>query len=1084
MYIESIEITWETGGSSTTPSISADNVDITYDATSGEIAYTINNPVSGGSLVATSTATWISNFTYTDEKVTFSAEVNDAAERSATVTLTYTYGSESVTKNVTVTQAGNPNAPGTENNPYTVAQARAAIDAGTGVTGVYATGIVTAIPTAYNSSYGNITFNIVDNNGDTEYLQAYRCGGTDAANVLVGDIVVVKGNLTKYNSTYEFGQGCELVSLTHPAVSIEAPTFSPAAGSYADAQNVTISCATDGATIYYTTDGTEPTSSSTKYTAAISVTDYTTIKAIAIKGTDESTIATATYHICSAQNPYTVTEALAFSEYPANGIYVSGIVSTAPTQDPTTSGQMTYYISVNGDATNELQVYKGLGLNEAPFTAQDDIQVGDEVTIYGNVKVYNSTIEFDTNNYLVAFNRPVVTTPTITATPTSLTGFTYVVDNGPSAAKTLEISGINLTNNLSLTVDGEYFEVSLNENNGYTSIISSATDNLPTTIYVRLKAGLAAGDYNGSIVLKSEGADNVTVSLSGSVTEPAVDYAILPFNWAGGASADFLALNGVTANGLGTDYAASNAPYLIKFDTTDDYIQVKTDGQPGVVSIDVKMIGGASSSTITVQGSTNGTDFTDVQVLTISGAQNTVLSLETTNSFNDNDRYVRLVFTKGSNVGVGAISIAKPVAPSTDPVINANDIELEHDATSGEIAYTITNPATGVTLSATTTADWISNIAVDDDKVTFTTTENSGDADRTATITLTYTGAADKEVTVTQKHLVVDYATLPFSWVGSADEGSTQFKALDGVTANGLGSDYAASNAPYRLKLDGTGDYIQVKTDSKPLNVTLDVKMLGGSNDSKITVQSSSDGENFTDVEELTISGAQNDVLYFETTNAFGDNDKYVRLLFTKGSNVGVGAITINCVRKAISDAGYATYCSPYALDFTNVSGLTAYEATISGTTVTFVDVNDSEAGAADQLFAAGEGMLLKGAEGTYTIPVIASAPENTDNKFVGTITGEENVAAGIFVLMNQNNKVGFYKTKNPFTVGAHTAYLPAIAGARDFIGFDEDSTTGVEELKNSKIEELNSVYDLQGRRVNKAQKGMYIVNGKKVVIK
>lgn len=76
------------------------------------------------------------------------------------------------------------------------------------------------------------------------------------------------------------------------------PTFSPAGGTFIAAQSVTISCTTAGATIYYTTDGTDPTTSSTQYSAAIPVAQTTTIKAIAIKeGLPNSAIATATYTI-------------------------------------------------------------------------------------------------------------------------------------------------------------------------------------------------------------------------------------------------------------------------------------------------------------------------------------------------------------------------------------------------------------------------------------------------------------------------------------------------------------------------------------------------------------------------------------------------------------------------------------------------------------------------------------------------------------------------------------------------------------------------------------------------------------------
>lgn len=89
-----------------------------------------------------------------------------------------------------------------------------------------------------------------------------------------------------------------------PATALEAvatPTFSPAAGEVASGDQVTISCATSGATIHYTVDGTDPTSSSTTYSSPITITATTTIKAIAVKeGMADSEIATATYTVPSA----------------------------------------------------------------------------------------------------------------------------------------------------------------------------------------------------------------------------------------------------------------------------------------------------------------------------------------------------------------------------------------------------------------------------------------------------------------------------------------------------------------------------------------------------------------------------------------------------------------------------------------------------------------------------------------------------------------------------------------------------------------------------------------------------------------
>jgi hypothetical protein len=81
-----------------------------------------------------------------------------------------------------------------------------------------------------------------------------------------------------------------------PANQVAAPEFTPAAGNLFSAQNVTITCDTEGATIRYTIDGTEPTASSAEYTSAIPVSATTTIKAKAYKaGMDESVLSTATY---------------------------------------------------------------------------------------------------------------------------------------------------------------------------------------------------------------------------------------------------------------------------------------------------------------------------------------------------------------------------------------------------------------------------------------------------------------------------------------------------------------------------------------------------------------------------------------------------------------------------------------------------------------------------------------------------------------------------------------------------------------------------------------------------------------------
>ena len=87
-----------------------------------------------------------------------------------------------------------------------------------------------------------------------------------------------------------------------PVTIVAVPTFSLAGGTYTTEQNVTLACATSGATIYYTTDGTEPSSSSTLYEGAITISTTTTLKAIAIKNGISSEVAEAVYTINSGGN--------------------------------------------------------------------------------------------------------------------------------------------------------------------------------------------------------------------------------------------------------------------------------------------------------------------------------------------------------------------------------------------------------------------------------------------------------------------------------------------------------------------------------------------------------------------------------------------------------------------------------------------------------------------------------------------------------------------------------------------------------------------------------------------------------------
>jgi hypothetical protein len=125
------------------------------------------------------------------------------------------------------------------------------------------------------------------------------------------------------------------------------PTFSPAGGTYASAQSVTLSDSTAGASIYYTTDGSTPTTSSTQYTGAISVGSTTTIKAIAVAaGYNNSAVGSAAYTIQSAATTPT------FS--PTGGTYAT---AQSVTISDTTPGATIYYTTNGSTPTTSSTKY-------------------------------------------------------------------------------------------------------------------------------------------------------------------------------------------------------------------------------------------------------------------------------------------------------------------------------------------------------------------------------------------------------------------------------------------------------------------------------------------------------------------------------------------------------------------------------------------------------------------------------------------------------------------------------------------------------------------------------------------------------
>ncbi|MBQ7510415.1 MAG: hypothetical protein IJT53_05875 [Prevotella sp.] len=179
----------------------------------------------------------------------------------------------------------------------------------------------------------------------------------------------------------------------------------------------------------------------------------------------------------------------------------------------------------------------------------------------------------------------------------------------------------------------------------------------------------------------------------------------------------------------------------------------------------------------------------------------------------------------------------------------------------------------------------------------------------------------------------------------------------------------------------------------------------------------------------------------------------------------------------------YATFSSPYALDFTSATGVKAYYASASdGSAVTMTKVTGA--------VAAGTGLLLQKTEGDISIPTAASGTDLSASNLLKPGTGAAVKTEGNthrYVLAGEGASTSFYElsaSDDAVTIPEGKAYLEVVnAGARLSISFSDGEATGIANVKlpNATTE---GVYNLNGQRVAYPTKGLYIVNGKKVIKK
>jgi hypothetical protein len=269
------------------------------------------------------------------------------------------------------------------------------------------------------------------------------------------------------------------------ATTAATPTFSPAPGTFTTAQTVSLSDATSGAKIYYTTNGTTPTTSSPLYSAPITVSTTTTLQAIAVaSGYTNSSIGSATFTITAATTAATPTFSLAGGSYPSAQTVSMG---------DATAGATIRYTMDGSTPTAGSAVYSG------PLVVSGTTTLRAIATAAGY-----------TNSAVNAATYTITATANTAATPTfSLASATY------SSPQTVAISATTAGSHIFYTTDGTTPSIYSNYYRGPFTVSTTTTVRAIATVTGMTNSAVNSATYTISTTSTANTAAMPIFSLAG-----------------------------------------------------------------------------------------------------------------------------------------------------------------------------------------------------------------------------------------------------------------------------------------------------------------------------------------------------------------------------------------------------------------------------------------------------------------------------------------------------------------------------------------------------------------------------------------
>ena len=179
----------------------------------------------------------------------------------------------------------------------------------------------------------------------------------------------------------------------------------------------------------------------------------------------------------------------------------------------------------------------------------------------------------------------------------------------------------------------------------------------------------------------------------------------------------------------------------------------------------------------------------------------------------------------------------------------------------------------------------------------------------------------------------------------------------------------------------------------------------------------------------------------------------------------------------SVSDAKYGTFAAP--VDITLPEGVTAYKVTSVDNNTGVLEL--TKAADENQTLEAGTAVVVASESPASSEAYFYTTEESTTTNYLTGVYKATTAPVGSYVLQNLNNEVAFYQvaTGQQPTVGANRCYLTTTVNVKA-LAFPDGTMTSISEIQAA--DEKAVIYDLSGRRVSKATKGIYIINGKKVI--